>query len=188
VPEASRPQSLPVFLVGPRATGKTTVARLLAERLRWGWLDADELLERRAGCSIRELFDMAGEGAFRDLESAVLDELCTCRRLVIATGGGVVLRPANRQRLKTAGRIVWLTADAKTLWQRLQGDTTTAERRPNLTPAGGLAEIEEVLRVREPLYREVAEFAVDSGNQSPEAVAALVLARLTENVPPGKAP
>jgi shikimate kinase len=83
-----RQTARPIFLVGPRATGKTTVARLLAERLRWGWLDADELLEKRAACSIRELFDTAGEAAFRDLESVVLDELCFCQRLVIATGGG----------------------------------------------------------------------------------------------------
>lgn len=168
----------PIFLVGPRATGKTTVARLLAERLRWGWLDADELLEKRAGCSIRELFDTAGEAAFRDLESAVLDELCSCRRLVIASGGGVVLRSANRQRLRAAGRIVWLTGDAATLWRRLQSDGTTAERRPNLTASGGLAEVEEVLRVREPLYREVAEFSVDTTGRSPEEVAAAVFARL----------
>lgn len=168
----------PVFLVGARGTGKTTVARLLAGRLSWGWLDADELLEKRAGCSIRELFDTAGEAAFRDLESAVLDELCQCKRLVIATGGGVVLRPANRQRLREAGRIVWLTGDAATLWQRLQQDDSTAARRPNLTAQGGLAEVQEVLRVREPLYREVAAFSVDTSGRTPDEVAAAVLAFL----------
>jgi shikimate kinase len=172
-----------VILVGPRATGKTTVARLLAQRLRWGWLDADELLEKRAGCSIRELFGTAGEAAFRDLESAVLDELCSCRRLVIATGGGVVLRPANRERLRAVGRVVWLTADAATLWRRLQGDGTTSERRPDLTASGGLAEVEEVLRVRGPLYQEVAEFSVDTAGRSPEEVAAAELARLNPEKP-----
>jgi shikimate kinase len=155
----------------------------MAERLRWGWLDADELLEKRAGCNIRELFGTLGEAAFRDLESVVLDELCGCRRLVIATGGGVVLRQANRQRLRATGRVVWLTGDAATLWRRLQGDGTTAERRPNLTASGGLAEVEEVLRVREPLYREVAEFSVDTTDRSPEEVAAAVLARLNPEEP-----
>lgn len=178
----------PIFLVGPRGSGKTTVARLLAGRLGWGWLDADLMLERQAGCSIRELFASAGEAAFRDLESAVLDHLCNCRRLVIATGGGVVLRTANRQRLRAAGRVVWLKGNALTLWRRLQEDAMTGERRPNLTPAGGLAEIEEVLRTRELLYREVAEFTVDTAERTAEQVAAAVHARLNEAPPPRATP
>src|SRR5262249_41268209 len=150
------PSSL-LFLVGYRATGKSTVARLLAERLGWGWVDADDVLERRHGRTIRQIFAEEGEAGVRDKEDAVLEVLCRGERLVVATGGGVVLREANRKRLRAAGRVVWLTADAQTIWGRLQRDPATGERRPTLT-VGGLAEVEELLRVRAPLYAECAHF------------------------------
>src|SRR5436190_11808298 len=130
-----------ILLIGNRGAGKPTVARLVAERLGWAWIDADALLEERAGRTIRQIFATDGENAFRDLESALLDELCRLQDHVIAAGGGVILRQENRARLK-AGTVVWLKAPADVLWQRLQGDATTAERRPNLAQ-GGLAEIEE---------------------------------------------
>ncbi len=163
-----------VFLVGYRGTGKSTVARLLAERLGWGWVDADEALEKRYGRTIRQLFAEEGEAGFRDKESAVLEELCRGERLVVATGGGVVLREANRARLRAAGRVVWLTADATTISRRLRQDPTTAERRPALT-VGGLAEVEELLRVREPLYRASANLIVDTVGRTPEEVAEAIL-------------
>ena len=115
-----------IFLIGSRGSGKTTVAQLLAGRLGWPWIDADEMLELQAGCSIRQVFAEEGEVGFRDRESAVLAELCQRRRHVIATGGGVVLRPENRARLKR-GRVIWLTGDADTLWQRMQRDRPTVE-------------------------------------------------------------
>jgi shikimate kinase len=165
-----------VFLIGYRGTGKTTVARLLAERLGWACCDADEELEKRHG-SIRRIFAEEGEASFREKEAVVLAELCRTPRRVIATGGGVVLRGENRARLKEAGRVVWLTADAETLWGRLQQDAATAERRPNLT-VGGLAEIEELLRVRQPLYVACADWTVDTVGRSPAEVAAHILTLL----------
>ncbi|HEV3263561.1 MAG TPA: shikimate kinase [Gemmataceae bacterium] len=153
------PSSL--FLIGYRGTGKTTVAGLLAERLGWQWADADQVLEARGGRNIRRIFAEEGEAAFRLMEAAVLEELCRLRRHVIATGGGVVLREANREQLRAAGRVVWLTADAATLWQRLRQDTTTTQRRPDLT-VGGLAEIEQLLAAREPLYHACADLRVDT--------------------------
>src|SRR5581483_8371820 len=129
-----------IFLIGYRGTGKSTVARELARQLAWQWVDADALLEQRHGRSIAQIFADEGETGFRDKESAILDELCARREQVIATGGGVVLRAENRARLKAAGLSVWLTADADTIWQRLQMDTTTAGRRPALT-VGGLEEV-----------------------------------------------
>ena len=164
-----------LFLIGYRGSGKTTVARLLAEQLGWRWCDADAALETRHGRSIRQIFAEEGEAGFRDKEDAILADLCKLERHVIATGGGIVLRPENRQRLAQAGRVVWLTADASTLWQRLQEDATTPERRPTLS-VGGLAEIEEMLRVREPLYRSCAHQVVDTRQRSAAEVAALVLA------------
>ena len=172
------PAAPPVlFLVGYRGTGKTAVARLVAERLDWGWLDADAVLEERAGRSVRAVFAEEGEAGFRRREAEVLEDLCRRPRHVISTGGGVVLRADNRARLRAAGRVVWLTADAETIWRRLQADGTTAERRPALT-VGGLAEVRQLLQVREPFYREVADCIVDTVGRSPDEVAELVLAAI----------
>jgi shikimate kinase len=162
-----------VFLVGYRGTGKSTVARLLAGHLGWQWVDADDVLERRAGMTIRQVFAAEGEAGFRRRESAVLEELCGLRRHVIATGGGVVLSAANRERLTAAGRVVWLTTDAQTIRRRLEEDQTTRERRPVLT-VGGLAEIEGLLRAREPLYRAVAHLTVDTSGRTPEEIAGAI--------------
>jgi shikimate kinase len=168
-----------IFLIGYRGTGKTTVARLLAGRLDWDCVDADALLEATAGRTIRQIFAAEGEDGFRDRESAVLEEICRKTKQVVATGGGVVLRPENRDRLKLAGYVVWLSADSQTLWQRLQLDAATAERRPNLT-SGGLEEIQELLAKREPLYRHCADLAVDTGSRTPEEVAAIIWRELSD--------
>ena len=164
-----------IFLIGYRGSGKTNVAQALAKRLGWDWLDADTVLEARHGRTIREIFAAEGEAGFRAKEAALLEELCQSDRHVIATGGGVVLRPANRERL-ARGLVVWLTADAATLWQRINADGTTAARRPNLT-VGGLSEVEELLRQREPLYRECAGLVVDTAGKTPDAIADDILAR-----------
>ena len=163
-----------LFLIGYRGTGKTTTARLLAERLGWSWLDADAVLEERHGRSIQEIFAKEGEADFRAKESAILEELCGLQDHVIATGGGVILREGNRERLKR-GTIVWLKAPAAVLWKRMQEDATTAERRPNLMQ-GGLAEIEELLRVRTPFYEACQELTVDTAEQMPEQVAQMIFA------------
>ena len=165
-----------VFLIGYRAARKTTVARLLAERLGWNWCDADHVLEQRFGTTIRQIFASEGEAAFRDKEAMVLTELAKRANWVIATGGGVVLHAENRERLKT-GVTIWLTADPISISQRLQADATTAERRPDLAQ-GGLAEIEELLHLRVPLYQACVDWCVDTTKQSPESVAEQIAAWL----------
>jgi shikimate kinase len=165
----------PIFLIGYRGTGKSTVAVHLARELGWWVLDADAELERRAGRTIRDIFATVGEAAFRKSESDLLPELCGLREHVIATGGGIVLHPVNRRLLKEHGKVVWLTADAATIWSRMQTDPTTALRRPDLT-VGGLAEIEEMLRLREPWYAQCAHWTVDTAARTPEEVAAAALA------------
>jgi shikimate kinase len=168
-PSSLAPRLSPLFLIGPRGSGKTTIARLLAQRLGWEWVDADELLEARFGKSIRRIFEEEGEAGFRDKESAILADLCGRRDCVVSTGGGVVVREANRMLLRASGWVVWLTADADTLWRRLQDDDGSADRRPMLT-VGGRAEIEHLLGVREPWYRECAHLTVHSADRAPEAV------------------
>jgi shikimate kinase len=168
------PEDRPLFLTGYRGTGKSTVARLLAQRLGWAWLDADVVLQQRSGRTIREIFAEQGEPAFRDLEAALLAELCACPRHVIATGGGVILRADNRRRMKQAGRIIWLTAEPAVLWQRLQGDAASSQRRPDLS-VGGLAEIEDLLRVRQPLYEACADWTVDTTHRSADEVVDMIL-------------
>lgn len=163
-----------LFLIGLRGSGKSTVARLLARELGWDWLDADAELEKRYGRSIRAIFEAEGEAGFRDKEATVLGDLCRLPRHVIATGGGVVLRESNRELLRRWGRVVWLTADVETLWQRVQADSATAERRPPLI-SGGRAEMEEILHFREPLYRQCADLIVETAGRTPTEIVAEIL-------------
>jgi len=134
-----------VLLIGYRGTGKTTVARHIAERLGWNWLDADVELERRAGKSIAAMFAEDGEQAFRDLESQVLADVVNLEDAIIALGGGVVGREANRDLLRGRPGVVWLQASPETLHARIEADAVTASRRPNLTLHGGLTEIAMLL-------------------------------------------
>lgn len=162
-------------LIGYRATGKTTLARLLAERLGWEWIDADVEIERRAGKSIRRIFAEEGEPAFRDLEAQVVADLCQRDKLVIAAGGGAPLRLENRQAMQAGGRVIWLTAAPETILARMSGDASTASRRPNLTDKTPLDEIVELLRTRAPIYQETADFRVDTEGKSPEELTAEIL-------------
>ncbi|MCS7045866.1 MAG: shikimate kinase [Gemmataceae bacterium] len=167
-----------IFLVGYRGAGKTATAALLAQRLGWDWCDADAVLEHRFGSTIRDIFLREGEAGFRDKETAVLRDLVQRPRCVIATGGGVVLRPENRSLLRS-GTVVWLTAAPTTLWQRIQGDAATAAQRPNLNQ-GGLAEVEEQLERRRPLYQSCADVTIDTSAQPPADVAAAIVAELRD--------
>jgi shikimate kinase len=164
-----------IILIGARCTGKTTVGRLLAERLGWPFADADEHLEATAGRSVAEIFASEGEAGFRLREALALEELCARVGYVIATGGGAVLREANRRLLQTCGFVVWLAAPPEALWARLRTDPNTTARRPNLTAAGGEDEVKALVAAREPLYREIADFVSPTDTQSPEAVAAAIL-------------
>jgi shikimate kinase len=169
-----------IFLVGYRGSGKTTVAAALADRLEWQWLDADAMLERKQGKTIKQIFAGDGENAFRDYEAAVLNEIVASDRQIVALGGGVVLREANRRLLKEHGKVIWLRAPAEVLYERIMADVTTAERRPNLTAQGGIAEIRSLLAQREPLYQEVADLQVDA-DRPPTEIADTIVAQLNPN-------
>ncbi len=171
-----------VFLIGYRGAGKTTVAERLARRLGWDWIDADDVVESQAGQSIAAIFASQGEAGFRALESAAIADLATRERLVIGLGGGAILAEENRRRLRPAGAensvAVWLTGSPEQLWSRISGDASTAARRPNLTPGGGINEIIAMLERRAPLYRECAQLVVDTDDKSPDQVAEEILAQL----------
>lgn len=167
-----------LVLIGYRATGKTTLARLLAERLGWEWIDADVEIEQRAGKSIAQIFADQGEAAFRDLEAGVIAELCHRPKLVVAAGGGAPLREESRRAMRRDGKVVWLTAKPETILARMSGDATTAGRRPNLTNMPPLEEIVQLLGRREPIYRETAHFSVDTEGKPPAQLVAEILAHL----------
>lgn len=159
-------------LIGYRGTGKTTVARLLADRLGCRWLDADMVLEQRVGRTIAELVRERGEAAFRTEESALLPELLREADAVLATGGGVVLAAENRTLLRRSGRpVAWLDAPAGILRARLAADPATADRRPALAGSDPLAEVATALEHRAPLYRACADAVFDSARESPARLA-----------------
>jgi len=168
----------PIALIGYRGTGKTTVARLLAGRLGWDWVDADVEVELKAGKSLAAIFQDAGEQAFRDLETTIVAELCGRTDAVLALGGGAVLREANRAAIAQCQAVVWLQAEAATIEARLADDPTTAGRRPNLTNHGGRTEIERLLVQREPIYRACATLQVDTQDKAPAEIADEILAAI----------
>jgi shikimate kinase len=167
-----------LVLIGYRATGKTTLARRLAQRLGCDWIDADVEIERCAGKSIARIFAEQGEPAFRDLETQIIADLCRRSQLVIAAGGGAPLREENRRAMRDFGQVVWLTATPDTILARMDGDATTADRRPSLTNRPPLEEIVQLLSRREPVYRESAHLVVDTEGKSPEQLTDEILTGL----------
>jgi shikimate kinase len=168
----------PIFLIGYRGSGKTSVARELSTHLSYDWIDADDVVERDAGKTIAAIFADGGEAAFRDWETCVVAALSRKRRTVVALGGGAVLREENRRAICAAGAVVWLTASVDTILERIAADSTTASRRPNLTAAGGRAEIETLLAIRTPFYRQCATLVVDTEGKTSAEVAEEIATKL----------
>lgn len=168
-----------IFLIGYRGSGKTSVGRILAERLGWQFIDSDRLAAKRAGRSISEIFGAEGERAFRDLEERVIGDLAerivAGERMVVAAGGGAVLRPRNVERMRSEGRVVWLRASPEILKTRLSKDERSAQDRPPLLGRSALDEVQDVLRAREPVYRHAAHVEVSAEESDPEVVARSVL-------------
>lgn len=147
-----------LFLVGLPGAGKSTLGRQLARRLHKQFVDADSELEQRLGVSIPTIFEIEGEAGFRDREEAVLADLTALANIVLSTGGGAVLRPNNRARLKDNGTVVYLHAEPATLWGRIRH----SRNRPLLQTADPLARLGELYRQRDALYRETATYVVES--------------------------
>lgn len=156
----SLPYHSPIFLVGMMGAGKTTIGRALARVLERDFLDLDHEIEGRCGVRIAHIFDIEGEEGFRRREQAVLDE-CTGRQdIVLATGGGAVLDPLNRERLKSRGIVVYLRATPEELYRRVARDRS----RPLLQTDDPQGRIRELVALREPLYREVADLVFETGS------------------------
>ncbi len=164
----------PLFLIGLPGSGKSTVGRNLARRLDVPFLDVDSAVEERIGCSIREYFEHVGEDGFRNVEEAVLDELTQSHPGVLATGGGAVLRPANRSRLRERGHVVYLRSSPAEVFRRVQND----RNRPLLQVDDPMARLRDLFEQRDPLYRETAHFVVETGRPSVARLAGLIVSQL----------
>lgn len=147
-----------LFLIGLPGAGKSTLGRQLARRLGKRFVDADHELEQRLGVSIPTIFEIEGEAGFRDREEATLADLAALCDVVLSTGGGVVLRPANRVRLKSNGTVVYLHAEPATLYARVRH----SRNRPLLQTADPLGRLAELYAQRDALYRETADHVVGS--------------------------
>lgn len=166
-----------VYLVGLMGAGKTSVGRVLARRLNKTFYDSDHEIERRTGVKIPVIFEIEGEDGFRLREAAMLRELASLHDVVVATGGGAILRPENREVLKQNGVVVYLRASLDDLLQRTRHD----RNRPLLRTPNPRAKLEELFDQRDPLYREVAAVIVDTGTQSLTTLAGRLEQRLQEH-------
>jgi shikimate kinase len=166
------------FLVGLMGAGKTSVGRLLAKRFGKAFYDCDLEIERRTGVKIPVIFDIEGEAGFRNRETNVLRELVALNNIVLATGGGAILRDENRQLLRQNGTVVYLRASLDDLWQRTRHD----RNRPLLHTTDPRAKLEELFAQRDPLYREISSIIVDTGNQSLGNLASRLEQRLREHL------
>ena len=163
-----------IGLVGLPGSGKTTVGRQLARRLGLPFTDSDQVIEQRLGCSIRAFFEREGEDSFRDVEQAVIDELTQQAYGVLSTGGGTVLRQANRQHLHERSFVIYLRSGADALFRRLRHDGN----RPLLQVADPLTRLRDLYAQRDPLYRETAHFVIETGRPSVPMLVNLISAQL----------
>jgi shikimate kinase len=168
-----------IFLIGPMGAGKTTIGRQLAQALHKTFLDVDHEIESRTGVSIPTIFDIEGEDGFRSREAQVLADLARGHDLVLASGGGAVLREDNRAVLKEYGTVVYLRADLEILYERTRRD----RNRPLLQTPDPRGKIAALLAEREPIYLELADVMVETGQRPPASVARDVITRLKQQNP-----
>ncbi|MFH0939718.1 MAG: shikimate kinase [Planctomycetota bacterium] len=164
-------------LIGLRATGKSTVGYALARRLNWKFFDTDMLVQDRADMTIREIFEKFGEPYFREIESEVTQTCAAHDQVVIATGGGAILNPANVVALKHNGFVVHLSASPEELWQRISGDPTSLAKRPKLVADADseLDELKRLLLARTAAYAQARDVEICVEQRSPDEIADVVI-------------
>ena len=167
-----------VVLIGFMGSGKTEVGRLLAKSLGMKFVDTDSLIEEKEGRKISDIFAEDGEDKFRDMESALIGKLSGSKKLVISTGGGMILRPANIKKLKELGPLVLLWADKDTVHKRLKG----VNDRPLLKADDQKKRISEILDFRTPIYKGAADIEVDTSKLTPEESSRKILSILKKAV------
>jgi shikimate kinase len=163
-----------IALVGMPGCGKSTVGRQLARQLGLNFIDSDGVIEQQLGMPIRDWFAQQGEEAFRDVEQAVIDDLSQGENAVLATGGGAVLRPSNRNALHSRCHVFYLRTSPDDLYRRLRHDT----QRPLLQVQDPLKKLRELYRDRDPLYRRTAHFVIEAARPSVQALTSMVLMQL----------
>ncbi len=164
-----------VFLVGPMGAGKTTIGKYLAEQLKLRFADTDSEIEARTGADIPWIFDVEGEDGFRDREQQVVTEMTEWDDVVLATGGGVVLRPQNRGALAGRGYVIYLYATVDEQVRRTRRD----RKRPLLQKGDPEQVLRALMAERDPLYREIADYIIETDTCSPRTVAQRLVKQLT---------
>lgn len=163
-----------IGLIGLPGSGKSTVGRQLARRLQLSFYDSDRVIEERLDCSIKDFFAREGEERFRDVEASVIDELTQIPNAVLSTGGGAVLRSANRSNLRSRGQVIYLKSAPEELARRLKHDN----HRPLLQVDDPLKRLRDLFAVRDPLYRETAHFVVETGRPSVATLVNMIVMQL----------
>ena len=166
--------SAPIACIGLPGSGKTTIGRQLARRFDVRFFDSDFVIEQRIGGSIREFFESEGEEAFRDLEQDVIDELTQNQSCVLSTGGGAVLRQANREKLNQRCQVVYLHSSPEEVFRRIRHD----QSRPLLQVTDPLARLKELYDLRDPLYREAAHFVIETGRPTVSSLVNMIVMQL----------
>lgn len=165
-----------IFLVGLMGAGKTTIGRQIASELSLEFFDSDHEIEDRTGVTITHIFDIEGEAGFRKRETTIIDELTEKKGIVLATGGGAILKPENRKFLMSRGTTIYLYANIETLLERTSKD----RNRPLLQTDDPQAKLEELYEIRDPLYRETADIIIDTGKDSVRLALKEILEKLQE--------
>ena len=151
-----------IILIGPMGSGKTTVGKQLAKKLRLDFIDADLEIEKRTGVSISTIFDIEGEEGFRARETKMLEELCAKNGIVLATGGGAITKEENRILLRKSGYVVYLKTSIETQYKRTQ----KSSNRPLLEDGDALKKLQQLMQEREGLYEQEADFVISSGERA----------------------
>lgn len=159
-----------IFLIGPMGAGKTTIGRQIAKNLGVDFVDSDHEIEQRTGASIPLIFEIEGEEGFRRREREVIDDLTRRKGIVLATGGGAVLDPANRNHLAGRGTVIYLRASLDHLLKRTARD----RNRPLLHTEDPRARLEGIIKIREPLYREIADIIIDTDSNTVRATVRMI--------------
>jgi len=168
-----------ILIVGPMGAGKSTVGRQLAEALAFEFKDSDQEIQRRTGVDIPTIFEYEGEEGFRNRERQVIDELSQESSIVLATGGGAVLRPDNRQDLTSRGVVIYLHCSPEQQYSRTSRD----RNRPLLHTEDPLTRLRELMEERDPLYRQVADFVVSTERRGTSSVVKEISRRLESDAP-----